>query len=395
MRCLTCNEYIYKGRKFNSRLETVQGESYMGLRVYRMYIKCPRCLSEITFKTDMKNEDYELEHGATRNFDSIRLAERAEAQRIEAEKAELANNPMRVLEERTKQSQFEIEMHETLEDLRALRDRHAHVDTRSLLNNLDEERQKTLEERQKTLEELQDEEERRIIESAFGKKVRQVVHTERLSGPSTSRSEDNAPLARAAEFNVPEAPGPSGSASRIIFEKPGSSKSEADAKPASQKASKSTFSQSPFAVKRSVLISYDDEEEDGAPEWKPVEKKRFAADDSRVSVASVTTSSTVASVSTLPSSSHPTEGLPATSTAKSSSADSAERANDESASASQHNASETTDSQQTSDSVAPKPSAPLVSQPAKPSSSVPVSTSQKVLNSALAGLKKSVIVRKK
>ncbi|KAG8147275.1 putative Coiled-coil domain-containing protein [Naja naja] len=35
MRCKTCGEYIYKGKKFNARKETVQNESYLGLPIFR------------------------------------------------------------------------------------------------------------------------------------------------------------------------------------------------------------------------------------------------------------------------------------------------------------------------------------------------------------------------
>lgn len=49
-RCKTCGEYIYKGKKFNARKETVQNELYLGLPIFRFYIKCTRCLAEITFK---------------------------------------------------------------------------------------------------------------------------------------------------------------------------------------------------------------------------------------------------------------------------------------------------------------------------------------------------------
>jgi hypothetical protein len=38
-RCITCGEYIYKGKKFNARKEDVEGEDYLGIRIYRFYIK--------------------------------------------------------------------------------------------------------------------------------------------------------------------------------------------------------------------------------------------------------------------------------------------------------------------------------------------------------------------
>ncbi|OCF45276.1 nuclear mRNA splicing protein [Kwoniella heveanensis CBS 569] len=70
MRCNRCGEYVYKGKKFNARKETAQGEEYYGIKIFRFYIKCPMCSSEITFKTDPKNADYICEQGATRNFEN-------------------------------------------------------------------------------------------------------------------------------------------------------------------------------------------------------------------------------------------------------------------------------------------------------------------------------------
>eukprot|EP00123_Amoebidium_parasiticum_P013801 comp22160_c0_seq1/m.32482 comp22160_c0_seq1/g.32482 ORF comp22160_c0_seq1/g.32482 comp22160_c0_seq1/m.32482 type:complete len:128 (-) comp22160_c0_seq1:748-1131(-) len=54
MRCITCGVFIYKATKFNARKETVEGEEYLGIKVFRFYIRCPRCHQEITFKTDPK-----------------------------------------------------------------------------------------------------------------------------------------------------------------------------------------------------------------------------------------------------------------------------------------------------------------------------------------------------
>lgn len=86
LRCLTCGNYVYKGKKFNARKEDAKGEKYLGIQIYRFYIRCPECLSEITFKvcsglpvylelhvlsvlqTDPQNSDYAPEHGAMRTF---------------------------------------------------------------------------------------------------------------------------------------------------------------------------------------------------------------------------------------------------------------------------------------------------------------------------------------
>lgn len=41
----------------------------------RFYIKCTRCLQEISFRTDPKSTDYEIEAGAIRNFMALKKAE--------------------------------------------------------------------------------------------------------------------------------------------------------------------------------------------------------------------------------------------------------------------------------------------------------------------------------
>ncbi|XP_034107537.1 splicing factor YJU2 [Drosophila albomicans] len=133
MRCKTCGEYIYKGKKFNARKEDVENETYLGIRIYRFYIKCTRCLQEISFKTDPQNTDYEIEAGATRNFMALKLAEE-QARREEREaREEEANNPMKLLENRTQQSRNEIEMLESLEELRDLNRRQQTVDYSTML----------------------------------------------------------------------------------------------------------------------------------------------------------------------------------------------------------------------------------------------------------------------
>lgn len=63
------------GTKFNSRKEDAAGETYLGIQVVRLYIKCTKCSAEISLKTDPKNSDYILEAGATRNYEPWRDAE--------------------------------------------------------------------------------------------------------------------------------------------------------------------------------------------------------------------------------------------------------------------------------------------------------------------------------
>lgn len=115
----------------------MENETYLGIRIYRFYIKCTRCLQEISFKTDPRNTDYEIEAGATRNFMALKLAEEQARKEEEELREEEANNPMKLLENRTQQSRNEIELLESLEELKDLNRRQQTVDYEQMLQQYD------------------------------------------------------------------------------------------------------------------------------------------------------------------------------------------------------------------------------------------------------------------
>ncbi|XP_020774690.1 splicing factor YJU2 [Boleophthalmus pectinirostris] len=168
MRCKTCGEYIYKGKKFNARKETVQNELYMGLPIFRFYIKCTRCLAEITFKTDPENTDYAMEHGATRNFQAEKLIEEEEKRIQQEREDEELNNPMKVLENRTKDSKMEMEVLENLQELKELNQRQALVDFEGMIDQYRE-----LERREREREQEEDEREtKEMLDRVLVKRLR-------------------------------------------------------------------------------------------------------------------------------------------------------------------------------------------------------------------------------
>lgn len=138
MRCNTCGDYIAKAKKFNARKETVMSESYLNLKIFRFYIRCPKCMAEITFKTNPETCDYEMENGAHRNFDALRLAELQEQAEIEREKEEEKLNPMKMLENRTKQSREEMEELEKLAQLKEDNANKQNVNVNALLESVKE-----------------------------------------------------------------------------------------------------------------------------------------------------------------------------------------------------------------------------------------------------------------
>jgi len=129
MKCTSCGEYIYKGRKFNARKEITE-EKYLNISIIRFYIKCTACSSEITFKTDPKNTDYRCERGAKRNFEawrdpgSLELNETDEQRldRLEREEAEAAEeeerNAMEELEGKMEESKLEMAVADALDEIR-------------------------------------------------------------------------------------------------------------------------------------------------------------------------------------------------------------------------------------------------------------------------------------
>uniref|UniRef100_A0A914YPJ7 Splicing factor YJU2 n=1 Tax=Panagrolaimus superbus TaxID=310955 RepID=A0A914YPJ7_9BILA len=132
MQCNTCHEYIYKGKKFNMRRETAEGENYLGLRLFRFYFRCPNCLAEISFKTDLENCDYQQEHGATRLFDAFKHYQE-QAKKDEAEEEAEKADAMKMLEKRTKMSKKEMQAVGELEEIQELNRRNEGIDARDFV----------------------------------------------------------------------------------------------------------------------------------------------------------------------------------------------------------------------------------------------------------------------
>jgi hypothetical protein len=131
MKCTSCGEYIYKGRKFNARKETTE-ESYYSIKIFRFYIRCTRCSAEITFKTDPKNMDYVCERGAKRNTEPWRAngqKEETEEERLDRlEREEEEKNAMEELETKTLDAKREMAVADALDEIRTRNARLERVD---------------------------------------------------------------------------------------------------------------------------------------------------------------------------------------------------------------------------------------------------------------------------
>jgi hypothetical protein len=133
IRCYTCGNYLYIGTKFNMKVETVQEEDYLGIKVYRFYLKCTRCYSEITFKTDPRNHDYVAEWGASRNHNPWKDMLMAEEEYKEVKQSEMKEDAMKSLEHRTYDSKREIDILDALDQVKSLNRRQADINIDDLI----------------------------------------------------------------------------------------------------------------------------------------------------------------------------------------------------------------------------------------------------------------------
>lgn len=129
IQCSTCSSFLYRGRKFNSKKESVKGieGKYLGIQRFRFYIKCTDCSRPITFLTDPKNADYEMESGGTRNYEVWHDESKTNAEFEKNAEEEEKLDSMKALENRVAESQREMAEMDALEEIRAMNERHVRL----------------------------------------------------------------------------------------------------------------------------------------------------------------------------------------------------------------------------------------------------------------------------
>lgn len=86
---------------------------------------------------------------------ALKLAEEQALRELQEAKEEEANNPMKLLENRTEQSRNEIELLESLEELKDLNQRHENIDYEALLHQYDP--KESIQQREERLAKLDEE----------------------------------------------------------------------------------------------------------------------------------------------------------------------------------------------------------------------------------------------
>ncbi|ETO13020.1 hypothetical protein RFI_24357 [Reticulomyxa filosa] len=126
--CTTCGEYMGRGTKFNSRQEIAQGMDWKGIKRWRFYVKCSSCSSEMTFLTDPENDHYVPEHGCSSMTEPWRAKIEAEEAYIKRREDEELGDAMKALENRSKETKYQLDVMDTINDLQDINKQHRSMD---------------------------------------------------------------------------------------------------------------------------------------------------------------------------------------------------------------------------------------------------------------------------
>ena len=198
----------------SSRKETPPDEKYLGIQIFRFYIRCTRCSAEIIFRTDPKIHDYTMVKGAVRNHEPWRNREAEDEStderldrlaREEAEEAgEEEKNAMAELEAKNEDAKREMAAADALDEIRQ-RNARIHRSEKQGMDFADTIVRAEDEERERL--EAEDE---AVAKAAFAARRAQVEidevpgHLEATNGASSS----SAPIPGSDEALMPPPPAP-------------------------------------------------------------------------------------------------------------------------------------------------------------------------------------------
>lgn len=109
--CAKCNQYMYRGRKFNAKKEVSSDNAYLGTKLLLFHVKCEHCSNPIVFRTDPESSGFAMVSGARENKTSegrfnplAGVVEKADAQ-VEQQQ----QDAMAALEARAMETRLEME----------------------------------------------------------------------------------------------------------------------------------------------------------------------------------------------------------------------------------------------------------------------------------------------
>eukprot|EP00941_MAST-03F_sp_MAST-3F-sp1_P005155 g5155.t1 len=185
IRCNSCGEFLYAGKKFLARKEDCPGENYLGIKRFRFFLKCSVCVSELVIKTDPEKSDYIAEKGCTRNFEYHK-------KKVPVAVEEKAVDAMKMLEKRAEDSIRQMDTADALDELQARNSRLKQLDTDELLQKFRENKQtvSSVKNHRKSLDEAEDEEAIKSITFRIsgGTKMTCKISDDDIIGPTITKS---------------------------------------------------------------------------------------------------------------------------------------------------------------------------------------------------------------
>merc|ERR1712032_1261330 len=125
IQCIKCGEYMYRGKKFNSKKEDVDDDDmYLGIKKFRFHMKCSGCGNVFSIKTDPENGDYEVEIGCKRLFEVWK--------KTDADEEPETDNKIESLEKNTLAAKQLEDSHDAIDFLQARNDRNSGMDLQTI-----------------------------------------------------------------------------------------------------------------------------------------------------------------------------------------------------------------------------------------------------------------------
>eukprot|EP00171_Calliarthron_tuberculosum_P008613 IDg8613t1 len=125
VRCMTCGAFMGQGLKFNARKSNTD-EDYLGIKIFRFYMRCKQCPATFAIKTDPKNGDYLCEAGVKRNYEPWRDKQAVE-DTAKAEREDADQDAMVALENKTLDAKTEMEELDALDELKTVKSVQARI----------------------------------------------------------------------------------------------------------------------------------------------------------------------------------------------------------------------------------------------------------------------------
>eukprot|EP01138_Halocafeteria_seosinensis_P013346 gb/GECG01013632.1/.p1 GENE.gb/GECG01013632.1/~~gb/GECG01013632.1/.p1 ORF type:complete len:331 (+),score=73.02 gb/GECG01013632.1/:1-993(+) len=200
-RCTNCGEFMGGGKKFNSRMESIKGAEYLGLKKFRFYQKCPVCSIDFTFYTDPEISDYRAEANIVRLSD-YSSAKRNEEIAEQNKQDSAPEDPMQQLEDRTQDSKRQMEIMDNLDELMEIQQAKSKVNPEEAIQRTGKRTEQSEQEEQNKNGDVLTAEDEENIRNAFSSKRQKIQRIDSSSEKQSKKGVSVKPAKASASADV-------------------------------------------------------------------------------------------------------------------------------------------------------------------------------------------------